>query len=100
MRPALGATGPLGSVGRRQRLARCRALAGRAADSALRTFVKAGAYHSHDVDARALFGVRDASAYVWDWRGMQLSPGRVSGLEFPIGQGSLFHLLRGEHVGQ
>lgn len=37
------------------------ALAGRAADSALRTFVKAGAYHSHDVDARALFGVRDAS---------------------------------------
>ena len=37
------------------------ALAGRPADSTLRTFVKAGAYHSHDVDATALFAVRDSS---------------------------------------
>ena len=45
--------------------------------------------------AALLFGVRDTSAYVWDWRGMELSPGRVSGLEFPV-DGSLFELLHGE----
>lgn len=38
------------------------ALAGRPSDTTLRTFVKAGAYYSHDVSASALFGLSSASA--------------------------------------
>ena len=44
------------------------ALAGRPADGTLATFVKAGAYHSHEVDACALFGVRGESDLVRDFK--------------------------------
>ena len=36
------------------------ALAGRPADRTLATFVKSGAYHSHDVDAQVLFGCKES----------------------------------------
>ena len=39
------------------------ALAGRPTDAALRTFAKAGAYHSHEIDACELYGCRESEMH-------------------------------------
>ncbi len=43
------------------------------------------------------FGVKEESAYVWDWEGIDLNPARIAGVEIPLIEGSVFELLQGEN---
>ena len=53
-------------------------------------------YAVQHMPGAVLFGVRDTSAYVWGWRGLNLAPARVSGLEFSVAKSTVFQLLGGE----
>jgi hypothetical protein len=43
-----------------------------------------------------LFGVKNDTAHIWDWRGFGFSPEHVRGLKFPVTSGSIFTLLLGD----
>ncbi len=47
------------------------------------------------LNASVVFGVKSKSAYIWDWRGIEMTPDKAVDLEFPIPTGSVFELLLG-----
>jgi hypothetical protein len=52
----------------------------------------------HTTSGSILFGVKNDTAHIWDWRGFGFSPEHVRGLKFPVTSGSIFTLLLGnEH---
>jgi len=54
------------------------------------------AYASRGLAATVLFGVKGEGTYIWDSRGLGLTPARAAGVKIALDGGSIFELLLGD----